>query len=154
VKIIFLDIDGPMIPSGMFLIHRNASFERQFSPLCIAVANEMCRVTGAKIVLNTTHNRELHGVPNIDQALIQQGLVATHLHPIDRHTRYPDLARNLAIKEWLAQHDEVEEWVAVDDCQCAEAPNMVLVDPDCGIHTGTLYQVCAVLGGTPPLFLL
>jgi hypothetical protein len=149
MNIIFLDIDGPMIPSAMFLIDQNASYGRKFSPICIAVANEMCRVSNANIVFNTTHNRD---ADELREAIYTQGLNPGYVHS-DSHTRYPNVGRGLAIKEWLANHPEVERWVAIDDVKCADGDNMILVDPDVGIHVGTLYQVCNVFGGTPPVYL-
>lgn len=49
-RIIFLDIDGPMIPGTRYLINRSCSFDRDFPAETIAVINEVCHRTGAKIV--------------------------------------------------------------------------------------------------------
>ena len=153
-KIIFLDIDGPMIPATMFLIDRMCSFKRLFPETTVAAINRLCSDSEAKIVFNTTHNRPFKDVPNIDDALVNHGLDPDHLHPTDRHTKYPDISRDLAVKEWLARHPEVEAWVAIDDVECAEKPNMILVDPDAGLHVGHLNQASMVLGGKPCLILM
>ena len=86
--------------------------------------------------------------------LIAHGLDAEHLHPTDANTRYPDIPRDAAIKEWLARHDEVEDWCAIDDCLCADEAHMVLIDPDAGLHVGHLYTACRMLGAQAPVFLL
>lgn len=153
-KVIFLDIDGPMIPATMFLIDRMCSFNRVFPATTVAVVNELCKRTGAKIVFNTTHNRPFTDVPPIGEALVNHGLDASHIHPTDPHTRYPDIARDLAVKEWLARHDEVEDWCALDDVLCADEDHMVLVDPDAGLHVGHLNDACRILGAAPVLILM
>lgn len=153
-KVIFLDIDGPMIPATMFLVDRMASFNRVFPVTTVAVVNELCERTGAKIVFNTTHNRPFPDVPNIDAALVRHGLCESHLHPTDRHTNYPDIARDLAVKEWLARHPEVREWVALDDVRCADDDHMILVDGDAGLHVGHLNDAIHRLGGKPVLILM
>ena len=153
-KVIFLDIDGPMIPATMFLIDRMCSFNRVFPATTIAVINRLCEQTGAKVVFNTTHNRPFPDVPDIAQAIVLHGLDQDHLHPTDMHTRYPDLPRDVAIKEWLARHDDVEDWCAIDDCLCADDEHMVLVDPDAGVHVGHLNAASRILGGKPVLILL
>jgi len=151
--VIFLDIDGPMIPATMFLIDRMCSWNRKCPPTTIAVVNELCERTGAKIVFNTTHNRPMDGVADIDVALVEQGLSADHYHE-DRHTKYPGIPRDLAIKEWLGRHDELEEWLALDDVRCADDEHMILVDPDAGLHVGHLNDAIRILGGKPCLILI
>jgi len=153
-KVIFLDIDGPMIPATMFLIDRMCSWNRNFPATTIAAINRLCSDSGAKVVFNTTHNRPMADVPDIADAMVRHGFNPVHLHPTDPHTLYPDIPRDLAVKEWLARHDEVEAWVAIDDVECADAPNMILVDPDAGLHVGHLNQASLVLGGKPCLILM
>lgn len=153
-KVVFLDIDGPMIPATMYLVDKMASFNRVFPSTTVAVVNELCERTGAKVVFNTTHNRPFEHVPNIDVALINHGLAEGHLHPSDRHTAYPDLPRDVAVKEWLTRHPEVTAWVALDDVRCADDEHMVLVDPDAGLHLGHLNDAIGRLGGKPVLVLM
>ena len=153
-RVIFLDIDGPMIPATMFLIDRMCSWKRLFPATTIACINRLCADSGAKIVFNTTHNRPMADVLDIAQAIVRAGVDQEHLHPSDMHTRYPDIPRDRAVKEWLARHDEVEAWVAIDDVKCADEPNMILVDPDAGLHVGHLNLASMVLGGKPCIILI
>ena len=154
MKVIFLDIDGPMIPATMHLVDRMCSFKRMFPETTVAVINELCKRTGAVIVFNTTHNRPFKDVPDIADALVAHGLKAEHLHPSDANTLYPDIPRDIAIKEWLARHDEAQDWVAIDDCLCADEDHMVLVDPDAGVHIGHLNDAARILGAAPCLILM
>lgn len=152
-KVVFLDIDGPMIPATMFLVDRMASYHRRFPPTTVAVINRLCEETGAKIVFNTTHNRPFDGVPDIGAALVEQGLDAEHIHS-DGHTRYPDIPRDLAVKEWLKRHPEALDWIALDDTKFTDAENLIWVDPEAGLHLGHLNQGIRALGGKPVLVLM
>ena len=153
-KIVFLDIDGPMIPATMFLVDRMCSWHRVFPPTTVAVVKELCERTGAKIVFNTTHNRPFDGVPNIDAALVAHGLDAAHLHSTDRHTLYPDIDRKAAVAEWLHRHPEVSEWVALDDVKFTDDERLIFVDSDAGLHVGHLNLAIDRLGGKQFLVLM
>lgn len=153
-KVIFLDIDGPMISSLMILVNRMASFQREFPSTAIAAMNEVCERTGAKIVLNTTHNRPIRGVMNIDDALVNQGLDAEHLHSSDRHTKYPEIQRDIAVNEWLHRHPEVTAWVAFDDARFTDKENLIWIDPDTGITVPHLNAAIDQLGGKQILILM
>lgn len=156
--VIFLDIDGPMIPTSMFLVDPHASIKRSMPVTTVAVLRELCARTGAKIVFNTTHNRSIptHGTDDEDitGALVRHGFDAVHLHPSDRHTRYPDAPRAQAVKEWLARHPEVTKWVALDDAKFTEDPRLILVDPDSGLTLRHLELAMERLGGKAPLILI
>lgn len=153
-KVVFLDIDGPMIPSTMFLIDRMCSFDRKFPATTIAALNELCARTGVKIVFNTTHNNPSSGVLDIDKAIVAHGLGECHLHPSDRHTLYPRLARDVAVKEWLARHPEVTDWIALDDARFTDDERLIWVDPDAGLHVGHINHAIQMMGGKPCLILI
>jgi HAD domain in Swiss Army Knife RNA repair proteins len=107
-RIIFLDIDGPIIPNSMFLIDRSCSFKRIIPPIPVAVVKEVCRRTEAKVVFNTTHNTPINNVADIEVALIHAGLPAEYIHA-DMKTKYPTLRRDDAVNEWLHRHPETED---------------------------------------------
>lgn len=153
-KVIFLDIDGPMIPATMFLLNRMCSHERQCSPLAIAVMNRLCQNTGAKIVFNTTHNKNWDGVDSIETALVAQGLNSDHIHPTDPKTTYPFNRRDVAVTTWLAKHPEVTDWVALDDAKFTDKENLILVEPDGGLHLGHMNLACQMLGGEQYIVLI
>lgn len=137
-RVIFLDIDGPMIPTTMFLWNPSASFARQFPKTTLGAMNYLCRKSGAKIVLNTTHNTPANDAPDIEVSLAAQGLNPDHFHD-DLKTRYPALPRDVAVKEWLAEHPGVD-WVAFDDVRFTEDDRLIWIDPDQGITTAHVNQ--------------
>jgi proteasome lid subunit RPN8/RPN11 len=145
VKIIFLDIDGPIIPNGMFLLDRNCSFGRNIPPIPVAVVAEVCRRADAKVVFNTTHNISIDNVLDIEFAMIRAGLPEAMIHP-DMKTKYPQLNRANAVVEWLHRHPETTDWIAFDDVKFTEKPNLIWVDPDAGLHVGHLNEALSWWG--------
>lgn len=138
----------------MYFVDNMASFHRIFPATTVAVLNQLCKSTGAKIVFNTTHNGPWDGVPDIEVALVNQGLDASHLHPDDLKTQYPDIRRDDAVNDWLHRHPEVTGWVALDDVKFTERQNLIWVDPDAGLHVGHLNRAVELLGGKPILILM
>lgn len=153
-KVIFLDIDGPMIPSSMYLIDNMCSFKRLFPPTTVAVLNRLCEASGARVVFNTTHNTPMKDAPDIEVALVNHGLKADHVHPNDCKTRYPTLRRGAAINEWLGRHPETKRFVAFDDTKFTDQDYLIWVDPDAGLHVGHYNEAAARLDTKPMLFLV
>lgn len=154
MKVVFLDIDGPMIPAGQYLIHRQCSHQRIFAQIPLAVLNEFCKRSEAKIVLNTTHNRPIDGVPDIQQALVNAGISPDHFHPTDPQTAYPAARRGQAVKDWLAQHPEITGWVAFDDSNFTDDENLILIDLDEGLNVRHMNMAFNVLGVGKPFIVL
>ena len=153
-KIVFLDIDGVMIAGPQVLVDRSSAFHRIFPTTTVAVMNELCKRTEAKIVFNTTHNQTWENVPDIEVALVNHGLNASHIHPTDFKTKYPNIPRDEAIQDWLSRHEEVGNlWAAIDDALCADDFHMIWVDPEAGVHIGHLNKAIEILGGNPVLML-
>lgn len=153
VPIIFLDIDGPMIPGTQLLVDIDSCTKRIFPLTTIAVINEICKLTGALIVVNSTHNRPTEGAPNIIPALIAGGIDPAYFHD-DGQTAYPEIDRDLAIIEWLARHKEVVRWLAIDDCDCAPADKLVAIDGAVGVTLNDLNDVLERWGFNPVIILM
>lgn len=132
-RVIFLDIDGPIIPYSMFLLDSMCSFHRVIPPITVAVVREVCKRAEAKVVFNTTHNQPFRDIPDIEDAVCAAGLPREYLHD-DMKTRYPGITRSTAVLEWLNRHPEVEDWIAFDDVNFTDKDNLIWVDPDAGLH--------------------
>jgi hypothetical protein len=132
-RVVFLDIDGPMIPYSMFLVDRMASYNRVFPAITVAVIREVCERGDAKVVFNTTHNTPFDGVPDIDVAMVNAGFPREMIHA-DMKTQYPQIPRGLAVTEWLRRHPEVTDWIAFDDVKFTDADNLIWINPDAGLH--------------------
>lgn len=153
MKVVFLEIDGPIIPAAMYLVSRMCSYERIMSLQAVAVVREICKISGAKLVINSTHNREFANVPGIEEMLVRHGMPAEGFHP-DSRTSYPGIPRDLAVTKWLAEHPEVTDWVALDYVDFPDIENFIYVDPDCGLGTAHLNQALGALGEEPLMFLI
>ena len=152
--IIFLDIDGVMISGTQLLVDIDSCDKRIFPATTIAVIRELCTLTGAKVVINSTHNQPHSRAPNILAALNIAGLDPSHFHPTDPNTRYPDLERPLAITEWLARHPETKRWLAIDDSNCADEEHMILVDSMAGVTVNELNDALTRWGHNPIIILM
>lgn len=156
-KVIFLDIDGPVIssqdyfgPGGIM-----ASFDRVINPNIAGVLKEIATRTGAAYVINSTHNRQWKDAPDIVQALVKAG-VPEHMFfsgPLDR-TKYPDLRRLEAIEDWIVRFHEEQpkrkiKWAALDDDMFLpeDDPRMVWVHPDYGTSIPEMRKLIEFFGG-------
>lgn len=140
MRVVILDVDGPMIPSTWVLCHPMAAWDRTFPETTIRVMNVLCERTGARIVVNSTHNDPMPDAPDIVDALVAHGLDRAHFHPDEPLTRYPVLARDAAVEDWLARHPEVDDWIGYDDVRYVDSENLVTVDPDSGLTLAHLNE--------------
>lgn len=136
-RILFVDVDGPLIPADMFVIEPNASFARSFSPVCLKILEKMCEHAGAKVVMNSTHNTHLNfhnpEPTNLKQDMIDAGFPEEMFHP-NWCTTFPRIAqRELAIHNWMHQQGQDFDWMAIDDENFTTDPRLVLVRYDTGI---------------------
>lgn len=135
--VIFLDIDGVLIPSSMFMLEGTmASIDLKFSDTCVACLKHLCKETGAMIVTNTTHNGSFERklLPLLKEAGLGEFVIG--------HTDYPKCSysgdgvenpRDSAVKKWLSEHPEVRKWVAFDDDWFTEDERLIRCDSNCGI---------------------
>lgn len=145
-RIIFLDIDGPLIPTPCYYIDPMCSMERTvFSTTAIGYVNEICRVTGAKVVFNSTHNTHVPTNSDVDDRIrtlrydaIKWGLKSFYIHD-DWRTEYPnpkggkfsEHRRLTAVRNWITKNGEVN-WIALDDDHF-HFDRQYLIDFDVGV---------------------
>lgn len=150
-KIIFLDIDGPMIPSTSFLMDTplgNPSYEQILDDRCVMVLHKIIKDTGAKIVFNTTHNQNLYSTDETSggwlPGLVGQFEKAGFKDHIHQHncTKYPHYDRLTCIKVWLRSQPIEEDirWVALDDVKMLDK-RCYLVNEEYGIGISA-YEHC------------
>ncbi len=156
-RIVFLDLDGPLINTGCFGISKNASMLRQvMNTSSIGWLNILTRETGARIVCNSTHNYEIMQGRNLQQDLIRHGLDAEYLHA-DWRTLFPNTHewsmqsnRLIAILEWQSRHPEVEKWVCFDDIKFSDNDErLIVVDFDDGILKCHIQKAFNIFGVQP-----
>lgn len=134
-KIIFLDIDGPMIPnwsrehieSGKAHILKDFFFLSGFSEEAKSVINRLVELTGASVVTNSTHNNgtgyytnDLPGDEHIANLFEANGMKSclrssNYRTPFRNKDRdFYNCDRDLAVTMWLKDH-EVDNYVIFDD---------------------------------------
>lgn len=112
-KIIFLDIDGPVIPyRAMFLPKQSAPME-VFDPVAVSLLNHLCEENGWKIVLHTSWV-QIFGGEYTHKHCINQGIHAGNFHAdawCDENINW----RYTRVAKWLNEHPDVTKYAIVDD---------------------------------------
>lgn len=112
-KIIFLDIDGPMIPYRCMCLPGQTVPWTLFDPVAVSLINDLCAKNGFKVVLHTSWVRIMGGQQTKDHC-ISQGINPDHFHS-DAYCDENISWRYTRVAEWLSRHPEVESYVILDD---------------------------------------
>ena len=118
MKIIFLDIDGPMVPIRAWVLGYKGRHEL-FDPIAVATLLKILK-HDVKLVISSSW-RSL-GYDEVVTALENSGISRKHLHEDWQTKEFPVSPedhmfklRAEEIKEWLSRHPEIEDYVAIDD---------------------------------------
>lgn len=127
-RVIFLDIDGPLLPTRMWWHKTNQKLRRdntdlvrsdnllniKLDPIAIEYFNYWVKFSGAKIVLAT--NWVYHkSVEQIAEMLRKNGMVfELHSNPITPK-RFRGSHRMNEINQWLEDNEDTDQWLIVDD---------------------------------------
>lgn len=112
-KIIFLDIDGPVIPYRCMFLPGQTVPWTVFDPVAVSLINELCANDGWRIVIHSSWIRHRGGQFTRDHC-IAQGILAEHFHPdawCDGSIKW----RYTRIAKWLSDHPDVKTYAIVDD---------------------------------------
>lgn len=115
-RVIFLDIDGPMLPARAW-IGRTEDSEAPFAPWD-PVACKMIEslVVEAKAKLVISSSWASMGRAEFEGHLVLNGLKADDLHDDWMTPREPG-TRSDQVHGWLEAHPEVTSWVSFDDAR-------------------------------------
>ena len=112
-KVLFLDIDGVMIP-GRAYVMKNQTFDQfvtVFDPIAVDMVNAACEKQGRKIVLHSSWIRAKFDVVG---HCVRQGINRKHFHDdpyCDRDMAY----RYDRIHDYLVRHPEITDYCILDD---------------------------------------
>ncbi|PWC97726.1 HAD domain-containing protein [Azospirillum sp. TSO5] len=116
MKVIFLDIDGPMIPGRAYYLPENhGTLVTRFDPVAVAMVLRLLHLAPAKLVISSTWRK--HGRERLAAGLACNGICPAHLHDdwsTGPHFDGPS-GRTREIRSWLKRHPEVTHYVAIDD---------------------------------------
>jgi hypothetical protein len=110
-SIIFLDVDGPMIPVKAYYLPNQSKPARMFDPCAVGMLNDLLKNTNSRIVMSSIHR--LHGLQYIKDLLTKNGIDPKFLHT-DWTTPQIVTTRSGEIQLWLDDHN-VEHYIAIDD---------------------------------------
>ena len=111
-KIIFLDIDGPMIPDRAMFLPGQPPIMEVFDPVAVSLLNQACLEYGWKIVIHSSWVKIMGGEATLEHC-IKQGIEPRHFHR-DAYTDELEW-RYTRIADWLEKHPEVKKYVILDD---------------------------------------
>lgn len=156
-RIIFIDIDGPIINTPCYYVDPRASMQRAvMNTQAIGYVNRLALLAGAKVVTNSTHNnftvRETGRT--LKEDLIKWGLKTAHIHDnwcttfpwpnLDSDPLFPTHRRLRGIMEWEQENGEAD-WIAFDDEPFIDESDARLmhVDFERGIDYDLYLKACA-----------
>jgi len=148
-KILFLDIDGPMIPGRAYTMPgQTKPVVEKFDPVAVGLVNYLCEYRDWKLVLHSSWIT-LFGANESVQHCISEGINQNyfHKHPHcdpELHWRYDRVAK------WLEEHPDTTHYAILDDEPYATGDlvhpkgminHLVLVEFRDGILNDTLNQL-------------
>ena len=124
MKVIFVDIDGPLsygLNYKRIKVNENLELPYGWEPEDCAALTEIIKRTGAKVVISSDWKKyytveqlgqffEFYGIPNVI-------IGVTHAEKAKLSSSHPqDRAKQIA--DWVNEHvNEIETWVAIDDME-------------------------------------
>lgn len=142
-NIIFLDVDGPLIPSRMYVTMDGVFNSEQgcyrCDPVAVNMVNRICALYNAEVVFNSSHNQFGKEVMNHFANVNGFKYLAKELI-----TDFPlgILKRESGVVAYLTKYaSQIDKYVVVDDDDKAAKP-LVLVKYDEGMTIDTYYDIC------------
>lgn len=133
MKVLFLDVDGVL--NGHYFDREAQSSD--IKPSCVAVLNRVLMTTGCSLVISSAWRYMILGgdvtVRGFEYLLRTHGVrcVGGVIGHTRKDTGVGDHAeRSTQIREWLAEHPDVERWAVVDDMSEEYFPGMPFVRTD------------------------
>lgn len=121
MNIIFLDVDG-VLNSDEFrterymILKRAVRTEEFFDPFCLKCLKEIVEATDAKIVITSSMMVN-------DMKLLRSKLGEFGIEILDKTKHYGD-RRGAQIREWLSEHNDVENYIILDDDYFKDYPGL------------------------------
>lgn len=156
-RIIFLDIDGPMISSRCRFLtkpkHVEVPWGQQtkrvfatFDPCAVGLLNRLISLSGAKLVMSSSWAMAMNKAM-IRRVLKINGIDPKHLHKDWITPRKMSSYRVNEIKWWLDDHPDVVDYVAIDDADLdiEWVPKCVKCDEHEGFSWRNFLECCVHL---------
>jgi len=151
-RILFLDIDGPMIPQRAYdMPNQTRPIVTIFDPCAVGMINRACNKQKRKIVLHSSWIRtkfiETYVNGDVKEHCIAQGIEAELFHD-DAYCNRDVSWRYDRVDLWLQDHPGTTDFVVLDDEKCDPLwhykKQLLLIDFDNGM---TMKDYCKLLDG-------
>lgn len=159
-NIIFLDLDGPVFPSKIFMFEENriplnsATCRKlgihpfydywKADPYAVSALNKFIDIFGAEIVLSSSWADPQLNPKEVLMNLFEANGIACNFHPRWRTPRDKFKQRELQIHQWLEEEPGEVNYVILDDIESGEG----LVDPDPHLGLKNIFLIDPVEGMT------
>lgn len=146
MKVIFLDIDGPMIPERACYLSGQGTLLWKFDPVAVGLLLDVIEKTGAKLVVSSTWGHK--GKEVVFQLFEDNGIPTSLVHE-DWITPRNVRKRSDQIYQWLTNHPEVKKFAALDDENMTKdfGHKMILVTYEDGMLCKHHKALIELLGG-------
>lgn len=125
-KIIFMDVDGVLNYTKWYVDDRNPGNlygqEGDIDPECVRRIVNICKRTGAKIVLSSDWRIDKNSIGRLERAGFPEGLIFSQTPELiwtlfNSPTSTEDYSRSREINMWLTEHPDTYNYVIIDDSE-------------------------------------
>ena len=133
LKLLYLDIDGVVLPQRAYLLPKQTTIVRIFDPCAVSILNEICKETGALIVLHSTwiYSSFWNAISNSDVVghCVSQGI---------KEEYFFDVAPYCERDVWMERHERIQLHINKHN------PEQIFVfdDEDLSAHFGSDFYKC------------
>lgn len=169
-KIIFLDVDGVLLPHRAYALPGNEGFgamivphtgqalprRRTFDPVAVAMVQRLVKATGAKVVWSSSWAN--FDQPTLEKIMAENGLDAATFDVRAFTPRWLGANRAQEIDLWLHEAGKTVDWIALDNDPSLQEKESSLnkrdphnfrrpsFSPHDGMTLGIYSQAAAILG--------
>jgi hypothetical protein len=113
MKILFLDIDGPLIPGRAYTMPgQTKPIVMKFDPCAVGLINNWCETRKWKLVIHSSWLR-VFGAKETLANCVKEGIKAEHFH--EDATCEENLERYTRVSKWLKDHPDTSHYMILDD---------------------------------------
>lgn len=147
-SVLFLDVDGPLIPSRVRCLHKAGSGSlNTWDPVAVAAIIDVLKKTSSRIVVSS--QGRILGMRRFKEQMEQNGMPWL-LHPDWAISTDSKMSRAEQIREWLSRHPEVTTFAVLDDEDMPEfGTRMIKVSYDDGLLYSHQSSLHLALHNTP-----